>query len=354
MDRINFNRRLFDGIQMRLMCVVTVLLMSVSAAFADGDAASSDTTYTFRFYRGSTKLFVPTFGNDTELERLEACVARYADDIQAGRLPLYVDGYCDSYKSEERNLEIARGRSNRVKSELITRQGLREGLFVTHNHSGEGNFVIVRLISDATVSSVHVSPEYDVEEYDTVAVDETPHYEGTMTAAEPAAPAAPAPKRFSLRANLLRWATLTPDLGIEWRANDRWSLLFNASWTTWSWNDKDRRYALREFMPEVRYHFGAEKHWGGYLGLQFKTGAFNYKFSETGKQGDIIGGGVTGGYVLRLTNNFSLDFSLGLGYLHADYDEYVVDRGVRLRCDPGTRNWWGPTHLGVSLVWNLF
>lgn len=113
MDRINFNRRLFDGIQMRLMCVVTVLLMSVPAAFADGDAASSDTTYTFRFYRGSTKLFVPTFGNDVELARLEECIQKYSDDIQAGRLPLYVDGYCDSYKSEERNLEIARGRSNR-------------------------------------------------------------------------------------------------------------------------------------------------------------------------------------------------------------------------------------------------
>ena len=113
MDRINFNRRLFDGIQMRLMCVVTVLLMSVPAAFADGDAASSDTTSTFRFYRGSTKLFVPTFGNDTELARLEECIQKYSDDIQAGRLPLYVDGYCDSYKSDERNLEIARGRSNR-------------------------------------------------------------------------------------------------------------------------------------------------------------------------------------------------------------------------------------------------
>lgn len=84
-----------------------------------------------------------------------------------------------------------------------------------------------------------------------------------LPADAPTAPVAVADKRFSLRANLLRWATLTPDLGIEWRANDRWSLLFNASWTTWSWNDKDRRYALREFMPEVRYHFGAEKHWGG-------------------------------------------------------------------------------------------
>lgn len=165
--------------------------------------------------------------------------------------------------------------------------------------------------------------------------------------------------RLSLRANLLRWATLTPDLGIEWRASDHVSVLVNATWTTWSWNDKERRYALREIAPEVRYYFGGNTGGslrGAYLGAQFKWGAFNYKFSETGKQGDIIGGGITGGYVLKLNNTLNLDFSLGLGYLHADYDEYVLTEGehIRVRSGSGTKNWWGPTSLGVSLVWNLF
>ncbi|WP_235340991.1 DUF3575 domain-containing protein, partial [Bacteroides caecigallinarum] len=46
---------------------------------------------------------------------------------------------------------------------------------------------------------------------------------------------------LSLRANLLRWATLTPDLGLEWRISPSWGILVNGSWTSWSWNDKDRR-----------------------------------------------------------------------------------------------------------------
>ena len=37
---------------------------------------------------------------------------------------------------------------------------------------------------------------------------------------------------FSLRANLLRWATLTPDLGIEWRISRLWGILVHGSWTS--------------------------------------------------------------------------------------------------------------------------
>ena len=44
---------------------------------------------------------------------------------------------------------------------------------------------------------------------------------------------------FSLRSNLLRWATLTPDLGVEWRICPSWGIAVNGSWTSWSWNAGD-------------------------------------------------------------------------------------------------------------------
>lgn len=157
---------------------------------------------------------------------------------------------------------------------------------------------------------------------------------------------------LDLRANLLRWATLTPDLGVEWHISDRWSLGVGGSWASWSWSDKDRRYALWEVAPEVRYYMGAQRR--GYLGAMFKAGAFNYKLSETGRQGDILGGGLTGGYILPLGKRLALDFSLGLGCLHADYEKYRVIDGVRVRQGSETRNWWGPVHAGISLKWNLF
>ena len=157
---------------------------------------------------------------------------------------------------------------------------------------------------------------------------------------------------ISLRANLLRWATLTPDLGVEWRICPSWGIAVNGSWTSWSWNDKHRRYALWEVAPEVRYYMGEKKAW--YLGAMFKAGQFNYKLSETGKQGDLMGGGITAGYQLRLNKALALDFNLGLGYLNADYEKYEVIDGVRVRRGNETKDWWGPTNAGVTLVWKLF
>ena len=157
---------------------------------------------------------------------------------------------------------------------------------------------------------------------------------------------------LSLRANLLRWATLTPDLGVEWRICPSWGIAVNGSWTSWSWNDKHRRYALWEVAPEVRYYMGEKKAW--YLGAMFKAGQFNYKLSETGKQGDLMGGGITAGYQLRLNKALALDFNLGLGYLNADFEKYEVIDGVRVRRGNETKDWWGPINAGVTLVWKLF
>ena len=157
---------------------------------------------------------------------------------------------------------------------------------------------------------------------------------------------------LSLRANLLRWATLTPDLGIEWRISPSVGVMVNGLWTSWTWNDNARRYALWEVMPEVRWYLGEKKAW--YVGAMFKAGQFNYKFSGTGRQGDLLGGGITGGYQLKLNKALALDFTLGLGYLNADTERYDVIDGVRVRSGNETKHWIGPVNAGVTLVWKLF
>ena len=68
--------------------------------------------------------------------------------------------------------------------------------------------------------------------------------------------------------------------------------MVHGSWTSWTWQDNARRYALWEVMPEVRWYPGEKKAW--YVGAMFKAGQFNYKFSGTGRQGDLLGSGITG------------------------------------------------------------
>lgn len=354
-----------------------VLLLS---AFVPVSAQErSDTTYVFRFVPAEDMFYIPWNGNGAELDRLLACIAGNRSAIADGTVPVLVDGYCTSQPSEAENLAMAKTRSNRVKTELILRGGLTEADFTTRNHASDGNFVTVRLVIPAGSSEAELEARRRAaEEAEAERLAAAKRAEEERLAAERAAaerrkaeeaekarlaaeqqaaePASEEPEAcamgLDLRANLLRWATLTPDLGLEWHISDRWSLGVGGSWTSWTWRDKERRYALWEVAPEVRYYMGAQRR--GYLGVMFKAGAFNYKFSETGKQGDLVGGGLTGGYILPVGKRLALDFSLGLGYLNADCEKYMVIDGVRVRQGSETKDWWGPVHAGITLRWNLF
>ena len=73
----------------------------------------ADTTYTFRFMAEKDMFYVPWNGNDTELARLLECIESNKTDILDGKLPLLVDGYCNSLGSETENLATAKIRANR-------------------------------------------------------------------------------------------------------------------------------------------------------------------------------------------------------------------------------------------------
>ena len=364
----------------RKITFLTLFLWLTAVTFPVFAQQKADTTYTFRFVPQKDMFYVPWNGNDMELARLLECIESNKTNILDGKLPLYVDGYCNSLNGEKENLAIAKIRSNRVKSELIIRAEIKEENFITRNHATEGDFVTVRLTmpvkeTAATDAEAEARRKAEAErleaekraEQERLAEEQRKAEEARLAAEKAEAEKAaqqntladmPSETKItndyhlSLRANLLRWATLTPDLGLEWRICPSWGIAVNGSWTSWSWNDKDRRYALWEVAPEVRYYMGEKKAW--YLGALFKAGQFNYKLSETGKQGDLMGGGITAGHQLRLNKALALDFNLGLGYLNADYEKYEVIDGVRVRHGNETKNWCGPINAGVTLVWKLF
>ena len=364
----------------RKITFLTLFLWLMTVTFPVIAQQKADTTYTFRFVPQKDMFYVPWNGNDTELARLLECIENNKATILDGKLPLLVDGYCNSLGGEVKNLATAKIRANRVKSELITRAKIKEENFITHNHATEGDFVTVRLMVPAKETAVtdaeaearrkkeaerlatekRAEQERRAEEQrkaeearlaaEKAEAEKTAH-QNTL-ADTPSETKITTDYHLSLRANLLRWATLTPDLGVEWRICPSWGIAVNGSWTSWTWSDKDHRYALWEVAPEVRYYMGEKKAW--YLGAMFKAGQFNYKLSETGKQGDLMGGGITAGYQLRLNKALALDFNLGLGYLNADFEKYEVIDGVRVRCGNETKNWCGPINAGVTLVWKLF
>ena len=344
----------------RKITFLTLFLWLMTVTFPVIAQQKADTTCIFRFVPQKDMFYVPWKGNDTELARLLEYIENNKATILDGKLPLLVDGYCNSKSCEVKNLATAKIRANRVKSELIIRAKIKEENFITHNHATEGDFVTVRLtvpVKETAVTDAEAEARLAAEP--TVAGRrERQKAEAEKVAQQNTLASTPSETKItndhhlSLRANLLRWATLTPDLGLEWRICPTWGIAVNGSWTSWSWSDKDRRYALWEVAPEVRYYMGEKKVW--YLGAMFKAGQFNYKLSETGKQGDLMGGGITAGYQLRLNKALDLDFNLGLGYLNADFEKYEVIDGVRVRRGNETKDWYGPINAGVTLVWKLF
>ena len=364
----------------RKITFLTLFLWLMTVTFPVIAQQKADTTYTFRFVTQKDMFYVPWNGNDTELARLLECIENNKATILDGKLPLLVDGYCNSLGGEAENLATAKIRANRVKSELITRAKIKEENFITHNHATGGDFVIVRLTVPAKETAA-MDAEAEARrraeaerlvtekraEQERLAEEQRKAEEARLAAEKAEAEKTALQNtladtlsetkittdyHLSLRANLLRWATLTPDLGLEWRICPSWGIAVNGSWTSWRWNDKDRRYALWEVAPEIRYYMGEKKAW--YLGAMFKAGQFNYKLSETGKQGDLMSGGITAGCQLRMNKALALDFNLGLGYLNADFEKYEVIDGVRVRCGNETKNWCGPINAGVTLVWKLF
>ena len=371
----------------------------------------TDTTYIFRFDPNDDMFYVPWNGNDRSLHQLLNILEKNKKQLQAGQMYISVSSYAASANDILTSERMAYIRNNRIKSELITQGGLTEQMFVTDRAilSSYGkeklrNVVVVtfpasveKVAEIAGIEAARRVENYNKErsgkaererlfieqaarekaeaerlakeqaerehlaaqekarkqaETERLAAEreEKERAETERLAAEAAAKAKA--HSLSLRANLLRWGTLTPDLGVEWRLNRHVGILVNGSYTSWTWNSNDHRYALWEIAPEARYYIGKEKR--GYIGAIYKAGSFNYKLSEIGKQGNLMGGGLTGGYQLKLNKALNLDFSLALGCLHADYDKYIVIDGIRVRQGKETKNWWGPISAGVTLVWNVF
>lgn len=392
--------------------ILLTVFLAVTGLSLSAQEKTDSTAYLFRFVAGKDMFFTPWGSNGQELERLLAAIDEHRPAIEAGQMYLLVTSYGTDGNAEQTATEVAKIRRNRVKSELIVHGKVKEAHFVTDQSfdaaytDGNGkslrNIVIVTLPASvgkvaeiageeaaARVESYNkeVSGEAEREriaaeeqakaeaqareqaERERIAVEQAAREkaEAERLAAEQAEKerlaaeeqarlqaeeaAKATPYRFALRANLLCWATLTPDLGIEWRINRHVGILVNGSWTSWSWSGKDRRYALWKVSPEVRYYIGKEKR--GYMGAMYHLGEFNYKLGDTGKQGDYRGGGITGGYTLELNRALSLDFHAGAGYTRADYEKYQVTEGIRVRRGREAKNYWGVNQLGVTLVWKF-
>lgn len=370
---------------MRKLLALLILLMP-TFGFAQ---TAADSTVTFRFVAAEDMFYIPWSGNGAELKRLHALVDEYRAEISAGTMPVQVDGYCASQPTAKENLRTAFVRSNRVKSELITHKGLKEADFITANHAeaydGNKDVVVVTLRIPAPAKAEPVREEPETEKPSPTAAPEpapavepqpepepAPEIQPAPAAEQPAAAPAP-PYRFAVRTNVLYDALLLPTVGVEWRVNRDWGVRLDGSLSWWG-GKHGKVQKIWLLNPEVRWYLLRDKRF--YVGVSGNYGRYNlYKYAlgglfskDTGYQGSLWSAGAVVGYQLRLSRRFSVDFNLGLGYTRSEYDSFTLDK-TEIRT-PGedfpeirhdrvykernkTRNCWGPTQAGISLVWTI-
>ncbi len=363
----------------RVILLLTFLLFLVlqGKAQAPHTLIADTVVVTFRFLPQSDMFYIPWAGNDKQLNQLCELVDRYRTEIIAGQIPVYVDGYCTSATADAAdNFKTAVVRSNRVKSELITRRNLVEENFITRNHAtayeGHADLVVVRLRIPATPpppttpAAVREPEPGIVTEAAPRPAEAAPAGQATEEAVRPVAATPPAPagipkprSSFFIRTNLLYDALLTPTLGMEWQAPSGWAVKLDGSYAAWG-NEHGRVQKIWLLSPEVRRYLGATKRF--YLGAGGNIGRYNiYKGiigsffpDDTGYQGKLYGGGVTAGYRLSMGRRFAVDFNLGLGYTRYTYDSFSLIDEVRVyKAKECSKNFWGPTQAGITLVWRV-
>ncbi len=353
-------------LQEKLLALLLIFILSGATASAQ---KAEDKVITFRFLPGE-EMFILA-GNEAELERLYGLIDHHKAEITKGNLPVYVDGYCASLSTTKENLNTAFARANRVKSELIIRKGLKEADFITANYAcayGDNKDVVVVMLrippgkaAAETTPDKEVRREASQQQQVIVKQKEEPSVveQQPVTVPEPRIREPEQPYRFAVRTNVLYDALLLPTLGVEWRLDENVGIRLDGSLSWWGGNHgKVQKMWL--VNPEVRRYLLDKKRF--YVGVSGSYGEYNiYKYmlggivsKDAGYQGKLWNAGLTVGYQLYLSRDFSVDFNLGLGYTRSEYDSFGMTDGVRVHKERNrTKNLWGPTQAGISLVWTI-
>ena len=175
---------------------------------------------------------------------------------------------------------------------------------------------------------------------------------------------ASAQEHIAVKTNLLYGAgTFTPNLGVEIALGERTTLDISGGYNWFNLDTKkDNNKKLVHWLvqPEFRY-FLCERFTGHYFGVhaigsQYNIGGYNLpmlfgKDSERYRhEGSAYGAGFSYGYQLPLARRWNLEFNVGVGYMRMKYDVYDCKTCGDVIEEGRTKNYFGPTKAGVTLI----
>ena len=164
---------------------------------------------------------------------------------------------------------------------------------------------------------------------------------------------------LAVKNDLLTGALSSPNLSVEVKLSDRFTLEAGFHYNPFPAGG-DKRWKHWFVQPELRYwmcqpfgghFFGAHLMYGVYNAGDMKLPLGLFKGVRSSRyEGDFLGLGVSYGYHFILSPRWSIETSLGVGFLHIGYERYRC-----LHCGEqtggGYKSFIAPTRAAVSLVY---
>lgn len=168
-----------------------------------------------------------------------------------------------------------------------------------------------------------------------------------------------AAQNVAVKTNLLYDATATVNLGAEIGLSPKWTLDLSGNYNGWTFSE-NKKWKHWLAQPEARYWL-CERFNGHFVGAHLLGGQYNvggiklpfglYKNLEDYRyEGWYAGVGLVYGYQWLLGKRWSIEAALGLGYIHAYYDQYDCPHCGEWR-GSGNKNYLGVTKAAVSLIY---
>lgn len=157
----------------------------------------------------------------------------------------------------------------------------------------------------------------------------------------------------AVKTNLAAWAGTIMNLAADVQVSEHFSVELPVLWCPWYVSDK---HAVKTFtiQPEGRYWL-ARPGEGHFFGVHAHIGWFNVKWNRDRYQDTsrpLLGAGISYGYLLPLGEHWAGEFTLGAGYANMKYNTYYnISNGARI--DTRTKNYWGITRVGISVVYRF-
>ena len=354
---------------------------------------ASDSTFIFH-YPPCIQMFKADYKSNRQTLQL---LKKRLQTFSKGKDTLYVNGYSGECDNDSRNRRTAFHRCNNLKGYLINYYGLRERDFKTvntpHNHPDLGDIVVIsysslpllKQMEEDVSKSLPAEKEQKTEEITPVVVEketepvreEQEIKEEIQQAEQQATPvqqevksdpertdqpmqtdkSVSAPQTSSrylaVKTNLAAWAGTIMNLAADVQVSEHFSVELPVLWCPWYVSSE---HAVKTFtiQPEARYWLSKPGK-GHFFGVHAHVGWFNVKWNRDRYQDTdrpLLGAGISYGYLLPFNAHWAGEFTLGAGYANMRYDTwYNIDNGARI--DTRTKNYWGITRVGLSVVYRF-